>query len=357
MTKIFSLTFIDRLKKLCRMILLACTAFFPFAHAAAELPTESELFDWAQVAFPTLFTEAKPTLTSGGFSYRGPYSSGNYLGIEGSNVYVLGPVSDHKLLVVGTLSDFACNVHPSRCQVIPPGDRSCVGTNSSDVFKGMTVFSMHPTGEKPHGCQLVTAGDGAPVLDGQFAAKFLIKPGDCSASQGFDDCSNDRSRHEISEMSRPPDGQPIIYETNLYIPAQERFRPRGNNIMFLSQVNAGDENVFNTLAYLEVGEDGALYIRTHVGFTWEVAKLYPVYENPIGKWINVRYELLPSVSASNGYLRVFVDGSKVVDESRATLPSANGYNNLRVGIYNAFISKATDPYKDQVIYFDSVTRH
>lgn len=83
--------------------------------AAPRTPTANELFDWAQTALPAVFPGSLTSVTGTGFSFRGPYSSGNYVGVEGSTIYVLGPATGNQLLAVGALADFACSVHPSSC--------------------------------------------------------------------------------------------------------------------------------------------------------------------------------------------------------------------------------------------------
>lgn len=83
--------------------------------AAPRVPTANELFDWAQTSLPTVFPGTQASVVAPGFSYRGPYSTGNYVGVEGSTVYVLGPATGNALQAVGALGDFACSVHPSSC--------------------------------------------------------------------------------------------------------------------------------------------------------------------------------------------------------------------------------------------------
>lgn len=85
------------------------------AMAAPKIPTATELYDWAEAAMPLLFPGHLPTVTGAGFTYRGPYSTGAYMGVEGSTVYALGPPTGNQLLAMGTLSDFACGVHPTSC--------------------------------------------------------------------------------------------------------------------------------------------------------------------------------------------------------------------------------------------------
>lgn len=223
-----------------------------------------------------------------------------------------------------------------------------------DVVEGLRLVSVNTTGIQPHNCTVAGAAEGAPVSTGKRAVKISLKPGDCGANSGYDDCKNDRARFELSEDAQAStNGKKLIREFKLYLPKQERLRPKGENIMFLSQLNFGDSKTFGTLAYLEVGADGDLYVRTQKGFTWEIQQIYPAYKDPYNKWISVRYEI-DSTAADNGVFKVYLDDKLVVDQVRPTLPSAEGQNYLRVGIYNAFLSQATEPYMEQVVYFDQI---
>lgn len=235
-----------------------------------------------------------------------------------------------------------------------PLDLSCTGPALGDVVEGLRLVSVNTTGIQPHNCTLAGAAEGAPVSTGKRAVKISLKPGDCGGNSGYDDCKNDRARFELSEDAQAStNGKKLIREFKFYLPKQERLRPKGENIMFLSQLNFGDSKTFGTLAYLEVGADGDLYVRTQKGFTWEIQQIYPAYKDPYNKWISVRYEI-DSTTADNGVLKVYMDDKLVVDQVRPTLPSAEGQNYLRVGIYNAFLSQATEPFVEQVVYFDQI---
>lgn len=95
----------------CSASLLAGTAM-----AAPQAPTPTELMDWAQAHLAEYFPGTQPTVTGEGFVFRGPYSTGNFMGVSDGTVYVLGPVSSGQLVPVGTLADLACTVKPASCQ-------------------------------------------------------------------------------------------------------------------------------------------------------------------------------------------------------------------------------------------------
>lgn len=82
--------------------------------------TADVLMDWAEGTYGNLFPGHMQTVVSGPWQYRA-YSNGNYLGVNGSEVFVLGPVagSSSTALRVGSLADFACSVDSRNCTVGP----------------------------------------------------------------------------------------------------------------------------------------------------------------------------------------------------------------------------------------------
>ncbi len=109
--------FASQARKVSGAVALGACAVVPAgALAAPQVPNANELYDWAQTALPAVFPGVQPTVSAPNFSFRGPYSTGNFVGVEGGKVYVLGPVTGNQLLAVGAIADFACHVHPSSCQ-------------------------------------------------------------------------------------------------------------------------------------------------------------------------------------------------------------------------------------------------
>jgi len=226
---------------------------------------------------------------------------------------------------------------------------------SDDLVSGFSVFTTHPINQKEYGCLVVSGDDGFPVLAGKQSFRIEVRPGDCSASSGWDDCPNDRSRHEIQEVEDTNNGEISIYEVNYYVPFQPKFKPRGDNLMFIGQLNTEDETYHGTLVYLEVDNDQNLLLRTHKGFSWDIDKQVVVATDIFERWINIRYEVYASTD-SGGYFRVYIDDKLVLSESRPTIPSQTGYVELRVGIYNGFISEAEEAFENQVIYVDQMEK-
>ncbi|TAG35773.1 MAG: DUF1800 domain-containing protein [Polaromonas sp.] len=77
------------------------------AQSAAALPTADQLMDWAERAYPAYFPDRQTNQAAGNIVYRFYPKSGNYLGVSGSDVLVLGPISQNIVRNVGTLAQFA----------------------------------------------------------------------------------------------------------------------------------------------------------------------------------------------------------------------------------------------------------
>ena len=233
---------------------------------------------------------------------------------------------------------------------------SCVDNLNADVFGNLPVGTTHPINAKSYGCLIVNKNENFPIFNGSQASRFEVRNGDCSGNSGFNDCTNDRSRHEINEINLTNlIGKTVVYQTYLYIPTQKRFRPAGNNLLVLSQVNFSDNINFGALSYIVMGENNNLFIQTHKGFTWEPNKQVTITNSPYDKWISIRYETKLS-SGIDGNFKVYVNDQLLINEERATLPNDNSYLGLRLGIYNSFISSAKEPYDTQVLYVDGVSR-
>ena len=80
------------------------------AATAVRLPTATELMDWAERNFSAYFPGHKGDLQSAPYTYRFYPETGNYVGISGAAIYILGPVSGGPLAFVGTLNDYATAV-------------------------------------------------------------------------------------------------------------------------------------------------------------------------------------------------------------------------------------------------------
>jgi hypothetical protein len=110
-------------------------------------------------------------------------------------------------------------------------------------------------------------------------------------------------------------------------------------------------NGYGALAYLKTDYTGTLYLQTHQDFTWNRDQVVAIDSKPQDKWVKLKY-VIKSTAASDGYLQIYVNDKLTINETRATLPNSSAHIALKVGIYNAFISAAAQPWQTQVVYFD-----
>jgi len=77
--------------------------------------------DWAERTHPTLFPSHRPTLALDPYVFRHYPETGNYIGIAGTKVYLLGPVvgGGPEPVYMGERSAFACWVYPLDCNTAP----------------------------------------------------------------------------------------------------------------------------------------------------------------------------------------------------------------------------------------------
>ena len=237
-----------------------------------------------------------------------------------------------------------------------PDGFPCSNKAIIDVFNSMNFETTHPINAKNYGCIIVSNLE-HPIQNGNNSARFEVRKGDCSGNSGFDDCANDRSRHEINESipNITHIGKLIEYTTFIYIPSDKFCKPKGENITILSQINVFDTNIFNSLIYLMIGNNDRLYLQTHKQFSWTPDLNVTITDEPYDKWIKIKY-LINTETSINGKIEVFVDDELILTQSKSTLPSENAQIGLRFGIYNAFISKAETEFTRQVLYFDNVSK-
>ena len=231
---------------------------------------------------------------------------------------------------------------------------------TSDVFGNLAFWVSSVIGSKSWSCLIVNKSDGQPVFDGNQSVRFEVRPGDCTAPDytGISDCVNDRSRSEIKSVNTKANksstqGQIITYEYRVYIPYQPSIRPAGNGVaVFLTQLRNAQST--DALAFLAFDNKGGLYLQTHAGFSFTPLQQVPIDSNPYNKWIKLKY-VVKSTAASDGYVQIYVNDALIINETRATLPNAASTQMLIIGIYNSFLSAATQPWQTQVVYFDGMS--
>jgi hypothetical protein len=150
---------------------------------AAAPPDTSQLFDWAEVHFPTLFPGHQANQTFATYVYRFYPETGNYVGVDGGVfARVLGPSFGPDIVTVGVVSDFTCDVTPQACAPAGPAPiASAPATVAVDV--GTVAALDGSTSYDPSGTALTYAwtmvakpAGSAAVLAGATTAQPTFMP-------------------------------------------------------------------------------------------------------------------------------------------------------------------------------------
>jgi phosphatidylethanolamine-binding protein (PEBP) family uncharacterized protein len=139
------------------------------APLAATVPDATALMDWAEAHYPALFPGHKSDITSvSPYVYRYYPETRNYVGVSGTDVYILGPVSGGPLTRVGALSDFACQVYPTSCAAFTL-------SSTAAVEAGALPASFTCDGA---GVTMPLSWSNAPAATTGFAVLMTTLPGD-----------------------------------------------------------------------------------------------------------------------------------------------------------------------------------
>jgi tripartite-type tricarboxylate transporter receptor subunit TctC len=101
--------------------LAACAVFIGATGAQAApqvlVPSASAVFDWAEANYPELFPQRASNQLLAPYVYRHHPGSGNYVGVAGTGIWLLGPVVGPGSAPVyfGETASLACQVYPASC--------------------------------------------------------------------------------------------------------------------------------------------------------------------------------------------------------------------------------------------------
>jgi uncharacterized protein (DUF1800 family) len=126
--------------------------------AASSVFDATSLLDWAEAAFPLYFPGPQPNQVFDPYVFRYYSATGNYIGVVGSDVYVMGPVANNVLTFVGTLASLSCGAYPSSCAAGP--------ANANEAARFLAQATL---GASNADIASVQAGTYQAWLDAQFA--------------------------------------------------------------------------------------------------------------------------------------------------------------------------------------------
>ena len=259
---------------------------------------------------------------------------------------------------------------PSVSLATPAGTPCLTSTKSTDVFGSTNYIVFATINASTWGCLLVNKSDGQPVFDGNQSLRFEVRPGDCNANSGWDDCANDRSRWELQSDDlkwASTQGKIITYQYYVYVPYQPQILPPTrtdvrdrtastllSQLNWYSRTNKDTTTGHSIMAGLYVNESGGFYVLTNKDFGYTPNQKILIDTNPYDKWIKMTY-VVKSTTAADGYIKIYANDKLVVDETRATLPDTDCTTLIRIGFYNTFLSVTSLAWQTQVAYFDGMS--
>ncbi|MEC7915336.1 MAG: heparin lyase I family protein [Actinomycetota bacterium] len=239
------------------------------------------------------------------------------------------------------------------------------GTHDGDLLSGWAFEMKQPTGFKDHGCQIVTAPH--PVRNGSYSFRFEVRDGDCNSYDGgWDDCTNDRSRHELSQTWRPeavygqdlyPNraGDEFWYSWSMWLPPKSL--QQGKTSTFIGQFNSDNSARFylRDFGQGQQPKDGFGYVFNDRNYDLISQDILASNPGIRGRWVDIMMHVIWS-EGDTGLIELYIDGD--ITEI-LTGPNMDGATRTTFdfGIYNAFISKCRcDVMLTQHMYFDEIRR-
>jgi hypothetical protein len=223
-------------------------------------------------------------------------------------------------------------------------------TLGGDLVQGWAFTTKHEVGFADHGCLRVSASDGYPTRSGSHSLRFEVRSGDCNANSGWDDCTTDRSRHELTQSDlHQYDGDEYWYTWSVLLP--ESPLKQGDSITFLGQFNSDNAARF----YIEDFPTGLGFRFNDRNYEFIGRDVLIANEHVRGVWTDILIHAIWS-TVDNGLIEIHINGDLVKTLIGPNMDGATLVT-FDFGIYNAFISDCEcEVMPTQVAYFDEIHR-
>jgi hypothetical protein len=202
--------------------------------------------------------------------------------------------------------------------------------------------------KKPHKDYAVQLRNDA-IRSGRQSLRFEVRDGDCGADDIWNDCDNDRDRHELSahKMIDVMSSGTYWFAWSLYLPEDhENLYPVSNAYGQFHQ--SGGMPVF----MFKEKPLGYSLIRTIGEDDYDEVLIIP-NDDFIGEWNDVLIYATWS-KTDEGMFRVWANGKLKYSYRGPTMTEEDVY--FKFGIYRTGVSKYQGDIPDTVVYFDEVRR-
>ncbi|HAT86879.1 MAG TPA: hypothetical protein DCS30_13610 [Rhizobiales bacterium] len=236
------------------------------------------------------------------------------------------------------------------------GSRTSLPKDVASGWGNVWLKSME-NGYKPYGFKIVDSQTAPGPRFGKKFIKFEVRPGDCGNNGGWDDCANDRERHELSQnKALQKHGDEYWYSWSIFVPTDTpSISPTK---VHLGQFQQKNNNVLLLMSWSLAG----YYIDNQVpgnGYTRETRNIIP-QRNYQGKWQDILIHTRWSHS-SDGFFKIYHNHKLKYEYAGQTIAKGDR-SFFKFGIYRSFISR----YKNrnevseapkQIVYYDEVHRN
>ena len=185
--------------------------------------------------------------------------------------------------------------------------------------------------------------------DGRKSMRFEVRPGDCSWSEGWSDCKNDRERHELLSASQwskgeywyhwslfLPQNYPIIYPVKV---ALAQFHQKGSHPVWMFQ-----------------NSNGGYYVDNQTTGTTVEKRQILSDESMRGRWSDVLVHARWT-HETDGFFRVYVNGETTPRYTWSGPTKRKGKQvYFKLGIYRSFMSRRSGDEPTQIVFYDHVNR-
>jgi len=199
---------------------------------------------------------------------------------------------------------------------------------------------------KEYGACIVGAPNGHPTRLGSQSLRFEVKTGDCGWTDGWNDCRQDRARHELSGTAQG-DGD-YWYHWSLYLPNEFQ-------IIYPAKLALGQFHQKNGhVVWMFQNHTGGYYLDSQLsGRTDYLVKLLS-QDQMAGKWNDILVHV-KWTHRDDGFFTVWVNGSRVHTHNGATKSQGRRVYQ-KLGVYQSFLSryKGASPVPGQTAYFDEI---
>jgi uncharacterized protein (DUF1800 family) len=148
----------------------------PQVLAASDPPDASAFMDWVETAYPQYFPGHEANQTASPYLYRYYPATQNYLGVVGSDAYVLGPLTGGALTRVGSIADFSCREYSNACATAP-----------ADATQAARFLAQATPGYSHAQVTALQASTYATWIEAQFAAPVSVSHYDWLVTKGYSD--------------------------------------------------------------------------------------------------------------------------------------------------------------------------